>query len=105
MFMNKIFAHQHFFKGNMLTILGVMLCLYFSYHAVFGHRSVLALKSLNTQIEMEVSLKNNVILERQNLEHKVLAMRPDSMNPDMVEERARAVLGYKRVDEVHVLSN
>lgn len=89
----------------MFTILGVMLCVYFSYHAVFGHRSVLALSSLNTQIEMAVSQKDNVSAKRQGLEHKVLAMRPDSMNPDMVEERARAVLGYKRVDEVLVLSN
>ena len=89
----------------MLVVLGVMLCLYFSYHAVFGHRSVLALASLDAQIELAVSKRDIVLNERQILGVKVLAMRPDSMNPDMVEERARAVLGYKRVDEVLVLSN
>ncbi len=103
--MNKVFAHQQFFKGNMLTVLGVMLCLYFSYHAVFGHRSVLALSSLNAQIVMAVSERDNVSEKRHDLEVDVLAMRPDSMNPDMVEERARAVLGYKRVGEVLVLGN
>jgi len=105
MFMNKVFAHQQFFKGHMLTIIGVMLCFYFSYHTVFGHRSVLALNGLNAEIEKAVSDRDIVISERQNLEDMVIAMRPDSMNPDLVEERARAVLGYKRVDEVHILSN
>lgn len=89
----------------MLTVLGVMLCMYFSYHAVFGHRSVLALSSLNAQIETSVAKGDIVSSERQYLEGRVLAMRPDSMNPDMVEERARTILGYKRVDEVVVLSN
>ena len=89
----------------MLTIMGVMLCFYFSYHTVFGHRSILALNSLNSEIEKTVSKRDTVISERLELEGMVVAMRPDSMNPDLVEERARAVLGYKRVDEVHVLSN
>lgn len=105
MFMNKVFAHHQFFKGHLLTIIGVMLCVYFSYHSVFGHRSVLALNVLNTQIENTVAKRDNVSLERENLERMVVAMRADSMNPDLLEERARAVLGYKRVDEVLVLSN
>ena len=105
MFMNKILVHQHFLKGHLTTIIGVMLCLYFSYHTVFGHRSILTLTKLENKIELAVANNDDATQERQTLEAKVLAMRPDSINPDMLEERARSVLGYKRVDEVMVLGN
>ena len=82
-----------------------MLCLYFSYHSIFGHRSILTLNALESQVEKQVSNRDNINYKRQILELKVASMRPDSLNPDLVEERARSVLGYKRVDEVHVLSN
>ena len=103
--MNKVFAHHEFFKGHLVTIIGVMLCLYFSYHSIFGHRSILALHMLESQIEKSVSIRDNIEYKRQILEHKVASMRPDSLNPDLLEERARSVLGYKRSDEVLVLSN
>ena len=105
MFMNKVFIHQQFFKGHMLSVIGIMLCLYFSYHAVFGHRSVLALNSLNAQIENVVAKRDIAISERELLEVKVVAMRPDSINPDLLEERARSILGYKRSDEMQILSH
>ena len=88
-----------------MTIIGVMLCLYFSYHTVFGHRSILALHGLEKQIEVAVAKRDIESEKRQSLEYKVVSMRPDSINPDLLEERARSVLGYKRVDEVLVLSN
>jgi len=103
--MNKVFAHHEFFKGHLLTIIGVMLCLYFSYHSVFGHRSILALNTLESKIEKTVSIRDNIQYKRQIMDHKVASMRPDSLNPDLLEERARFILGYKRVDEVLVLSN
>jgi len=102
--MNKIFVHQQFFKGHLLTVIGVMLCLYFSYHAVFGHRSILALQSLETQIENTVAKRDIAISERDNLEGMVIAMRVDSINPDLLEERARTILGYTRANEVSILS-
>ena len=86
-----------------MTIIGVMLCLYFAYHTVFGHRSILTLHKLDHHIESTVSERDLVQKKRQNLEVRVLAMRPDSLNPDLLEERARLVLGYKRKDEVMVL--
>jgi len=103
--MNRVFSHQELFKGNMVAVIGLMLCLYFSYHAVFGHRSILALSMLETSIEKTVAERDNLAHKRQILEYKVASMRPDSLNPDLLEERARFVLGYKRMDEVGVLSN
>ncbi len=103
--MNKIFVYQHFLKGHLVTIIGILLCFYFSYHAVFGHRSITALNALTAHIQQAVVEKDIAVQERMALEHKVTAMRPDSINPDLLEERARAMLGYKRIDEITILSN
>ena len=37
--------------------------------------------------------------EREQLEAKVIKLRPGSIDPDLLEERARTVLGYARPDE------
>ncbi|MFK7839626.1 MAG: septum formation initiator family protein [Bdellovibrionales bacterium] len=103
--MNTGYAKYRFFKGNLFAIIGVMLCVYFSYHSIFGHRSILALKSLEHEISKSDTIRDNATKERHILEVQVLAMRPDSINPDLLEERARHVLGYMRSDEIHLLSN
>jgi len=103
--MNKIFLKRQFLKSHLFTVIGVMLCFYFSYHAVFGYRSVLALSLLENTIEEKVTIQDNLHLKRQSLEGRVLAMRSDSLDSDLLEERARVVLGYQRSDEITVLSN
>jgi cell division protein FtsB len=42
--------------------------------------------------------------QRAELERKVKLLRPDSLDPDMLEERAREVLNYTREDEVVVMT-
>lgn len=39
------------------------------------------------------------------LERKVLKLRPESLDPDLLEERVRLVLGYTYPDEITVVSN
>ncbi|MGH1398815.1 MAG: FtsB family cell division protein [Alphaproteobacteria bacterium] len=103
--MNKIASQNFFAKDSFLTLLGVLLCLYFSYHAISGERSLFKLVSLNQEISQNVTIKDNVAKMRQNTESKVLAMRPGSINSDLLEERARLILGYARPDEMVILSN
>lgn len=81
-------------------LLGVGALAYFAYHTVEGDRGVLAWVRLNNEIlaaEMELA---NVTTERQTLEHRVLLLRPDHLDPDMLEERARTMLNMGRADEV-----
>lgn len=73
---------------------------YFAYHTVEGNRGVLAWARLNKEIlaaEMELA---TVASERQALEHRVLLLRPDHLDPDMLEERARVMLNMGRADEL-----
>lgn len=103
--MNKGLGQHFIFKDSFLMVLGVLLCLYFSFHAISGERSLFRLIGLNQEISQSVSIQDNVILGRQNIESKVVAMRPGSIDADLLEERARVILGYARPDEVVILSN
>lgn len=81
-------------------LIGVGALAYFAYHTVEGDRGVLAWVRLDSEIlaaEMQLA---NVSTERQSLEHRVLLLRPDHLDPDMLEERARTMLNMGRADEV-----
>lgn len=81
-------------------LIGVAAVAYFAYHTVEGDRGVLAWIRLKNEIlEAELQLAK-VTTERQALEHRVLLLRPDHLDPDMLEERARAMLNMGREDEV-----
>ena len=79
--------------------------MYFTYHAVYGNRSLMRMVSINSQIETLSSERDNLIREREALEEKVGMMRPGSLNKDLLEERARAVLGYKSENDIVILGN
>lgn len=103
--MNKLIQNRGIVRENWLFLLGLCLCLYFTYHALQGERSVLRLVSLQQTI-VTTSLENdNLKSERDLLQQKVVKMRPGSIDSDLLEERVRLVLGYKHPDEVVLISN
>jgi cell division protein FtsB len=83
-------------------LIGAAAVAYFAYHTVEGDRGVLAwIRMKNEILEAEMQLAK-VSTERQALEHRVLLLRPDHLDPDMLEERARAMLNMGREDELVV---
>ncbi|MCB9983036.1 MAG: septum formation initiator family protein [Rhodospirillales bacterium] len=103
--MNKLIAHHHFFRENIVALIGVCLCLYFSYHALLGHRSVLKLHSLEMQIETMSQKNTDLERTKESLQKKVVMMRPGGVNKDLLEEQVRLVLGYRQADELVLLGN
>lgn len=80
--------------------LALMAIFYFSYHAVQGNHGLLTLKELNAEMaELEVRAAE-AGAERQALEIKVNNLRPDNLDLDLLDERARAVLGFQERDEI-----
>ena len=103
--MNKLFAHSHLFRENIFAMIGVCLCLYFSYHAVLGNRSLIKNYTLEKQI-VTLSQENTTLSHtKENLQKKVVMMRPGSVDKDLLEERVRLVLGYRQADEMVFVSN
>ncbi len=101
--MNKLLRSNTLVRENLVAVIGVCLCLYFTYHAVQGGRSFISLAGLNAQIETTTKEREALLAERTALETKVAMMRPGSLSKDMLEERARAVLGYVEPDEIVVI--
>jgi cell division protein FtsB len=77
---------------------------YFGYHLVNGDRGLLAMAHL----QREVMIANQNLAEaettRKIWERRVAALRNQSLDPDMLDERARALLNYARKDDVIVFT-
>ncbi len=84
-------------------LLGLSVMAYFVYHTVEGDRGLLAWWQLNRDIRAaEITLTD---LERQRdiLDQHSRLLRPDHLDPDMLDERARAMADQGHADEVIIL--
>ncbi len=75
---------------------------YFGYHFVQGDRGLLAWWNLRHEIEATDIEVTAVTAEKQALEHRVSLLRPASLDRDMLEERARMMLGAVGADDLIV---
>jgi cell division protein FtsB len=77
---------------------------YFGYHLVNGDRGLLAMVHL--QRETEVAHQNLAEAEttRKIWERRVSELRNQSLDPDMIDERARILLNYARKDDLIVFT-
>ena len=83
----------------------VFACLtaYFAYHAVEGDRGLNAWWALKQKIALSDAALATLHGQRAELEERVAHLRPDSLDPDMLEERARVLLNFGRPDEIVIL--
>lgn len=100
--MKRLIEQRYVVRQNFLTIIGLCLCVYFSYHIGMGERSAFRLMSLERSIDKTNAEFEATRAKRNLLEARVTKLRPGSIDPDLLEERARTVLGYARPDE-HVV--
>ncbi|MBL8782515.1 MAG: septum formation initiator family protein, partial [Alphaproteobacteria bacterium] len=81
------------------------LVLYFGYFAIYGNHGLVNWIRLNHEIELKQADLDRVQAERLALEHRVRMLRPESVDPDLLEEQARARLGLSEPDEVVILKD
>ena len=75
---------------------------YFAFHAIQGERGLLAYKRLTDELQETQLVAGEVAKQRARWEHKVSLLRPEGIDPDMLEERARVLLNYLREDEMMI---
>lgn len=85
-------------------VIGMTVVVYFAYHAVQGDRGLIAMAQLRQDVSALQAQVLDVRAERMDLDLKVFALRPESIDPDLLEERARFLLGYGFKDEVLVIT-
>jgi len=85
-----------------LPVLCGLLLTYFIVNAVKGEQGLRAWSSLAIEIETLRENLASVSADRTRLEHQVALLRPESLDPDLLDERARAYLGVSRPDELTI---
>ncbi|HIJ38898.1 MAG TPA: septum formation initiator family protein [Rhodospirillaceae bacterium] len=83
--------------------LGLTAVVYFAYHTVQGDRGLLAWWRLNQEIKQAEESLTSVEVARDQLDRRVRLLRPDHLDPDMLEERARLMLNLGRDNELVIL--
>src|SRR3954462_11736449 len=84
-------------------IIGALLLGYFSYYAVQGERGLLAYLSLTQEIRKATITRDLIHADWEALDKRVALLRPNSIDPDMLEERALLMLGLGHPDDVVVM--
>lgn len=87
----------------MMAVIGLCLSVYFCYHLIAGQRGYFRLMSLESQVASLSTEYKDLKTEREHIEKRVVMMRPGSIDRDLLEERARHVLGYRHKDELILL--
>lgn len=83
-------------------LIGALIIVYFVYHAVQGDRGLMAWWNLRYEIEKTNFERGEVGATKRALEQRVSLLRPESLDRDMLEERARLMLGAIASDELIV---
>lgn len=80
-------------------VLGSLVVAYIAYHAVQGDRGLLAYFTYSQEVSRASGTLEGVRAERVRLAHRVSLLRPESLDPVLLEERARVTLDLVRDDE------
>jgi len=100
--MDSLYELRRRARGLVVPTLCILAAAYFGYHAVQGERGLIAYiqYSLEVQrVEAELAL---IRAEREQLGHKVALLHPDHVDPDMLDEQLRRILGLAHPDELIV---
>jgi cell division protein FtsB len=84
-------------------LLGLSVMVYFVYHTVEGDRGLLAWWQLNRDIRTAEATLTDLEHRRDTLDQHSRLLRPDHLDPDMLDERARAMANQGHGDEVVIL--
>lgn len=94
-------------KSRFQNILPAVLLLagvaYFGYHLMNGNYGLMALGDLDKEYATLKVMADQAAEERHALEVKVAGLRPDNLDPDLLDERARKILGFSKRDEFIIL--
>jgi cell division protein FtsB len=84
--------------------LGITVVVYFLVHAFQGDRGIPAWVQLRQDVAAAEHRLAASTAEREALAGRVARLKGDSLDPDLLEERARVMAGLVRPDEVVVFT-
>jgi cell division protein FtsB len=97
------FFHRPRAKTALILAVGAAALAYFGFHAINGQRGLVAWFQVGQRIEL---LENRWVLNQtriDSLELAVSLLRVESLDRDMLDERARHILGLAHPEEIIIL--
>ena len=94
---------RNLISQKLTTLLSFGLFVYFAFHLMHGSMGYFALRGVDQKLAETQDKYDHLLADRIALENRVKLLRPDSLSPDMLDERARAVLGFAQPGEREIL--
>lgn len=92
------------FRSLLAPVVFAVVFAYFGYHLMNGDRGVLALLQLRQEVARAEATLAETKAARDIWEHRVAVLRNQTLDPDMVEERSRALLHVAWPDDIIVFT-
>lgn len=83
---------QRFRAAAAPTVFACLL-MYTGYHLVYGGHGILAYVEAQEDLQAVQASHARILAERVALEARVQRLRPEGIDPDLLDERARVLLG------------
>ncbi len=103
--MSFLLLIQRSVRAALGPVLGFCVVGYFAYHSFEGERGLYAYLRLTEEVRIAREHRDDIRAERVSLERRVALLRADSLDRDMLDEQARALLNYARPDEIVILES
>jgi cell division protein FtsB len=81
-------------RSHLPTVALAFLIFYFGFHAFTGDRGILTSNQRDETLVAKTRELAQVRAERQDLETRARLLRDTSLSADLLEERARSLLGF-----------
>ncbi|RJF87411.1 septum formation initiator family protein [Oleomonas cavernae] len=91
-------------RQAIVPVVAICVTGYFGYHLVQGDYGLVSWLRLSHEIEETKAQLAQVSEQREALERRVSLLRPESLDRDMIEERARVTLGFAHENDVVILN-
>ena len=91
--------------ASILPVISLALIVYFGFYSIYGEHGLLQLVTLKSELAVAQAQRGEIRAEREKLARRVVRMRPDSLDPDLLDEEARSSLGYMAPGEITIFDN
>lgn len=81
------------FKTAAFPTVFACLLMYAGYHLIQGNHGILAYNDAKEQLALVTETYHRIHADRVALETRVNRLRPEAVDPDLLDERARVLLG------------
>ncbi|MDR1365731.1 MAG: septum formation initiator family protein [Holosporales bacterium] len=93
----------HPLKKVWLPLFCLGLTAYFSYHILCGKRGMFSWRQVNSKITVLNGRLGNLKRQSASLENSVSRLRSRSLDPDLLDEQIRKILGWNEKDEIVIV--